>query len=298
MSPGSIDRRSVARAFGRASTTYESAARLQSRVRDELLSRLVHFRPATPLVLDLGAGTGAASPRLRAQWPDTQVVAVDLAPGMLHQAGTALGFWDRWLDWRGRTFHRVAADTVRLPFRDHSVGLVFSNLMLQWCDDLDAALAEIHRVLAPGGVLLMSTFGPLTLRELRAAWATVDAAPRVNDFVDLHDLGGALVRAGFAEPVLDVDRILEWHATPRSLMQSLRDIGAVNAAAQRRRGLTGRRALASMERAYGEHARADGKIPATWEVLFASAFASSSSPVNRAAQIHVPASAIGRRGPR
>lgn len=299
MIPGSIDRRSVARAFGRASTRYESAAHLQGRVRDELLSRLVHFRPASGLVLDLGAGTGAATARLRAEWPDTQVVAVDLAPEMLRQAGAALGLWDRWFDWRGKKFHRVAADTVRLPFRDHSVGFVFSNLMLQWCDDLDAALKEINRVLTPGGALLLSTFGPLTLHELREAWATADDVPRVNDFVDLHDLGGALVRAGFAEPVLDVDRFVEWHTGPRALMQSLRDIGAVNAAAGRRRGLTSRRALTAMETAYRRCARADGCIPATWEVLFASAFAATPSASSvRVREVEVPLGAIGRRGER
>lgn len=299
MRPGTIDRRAVARAFGRASARYESAAHLQSRVREELLSRLVHFRPATELILDLGAGTAAATPRLRTQWPDTQVVAVDLAPEMLRQAGAALDLWDRWFDWRRRKFHRVAADAVRLPFRDHSVGFVFSNLMLQWCDDLDSALAEIRRVLVPGGTLLLSTFGPLTLRELREAWASVDDVPRVNDFVDLHDLGSALVRAGFAEPVLDVDRILEWHADPRALMQSLREIGAVNAAPDRRRGLTGRRALGAMETAYRQRARADGRIPATWEVLFASAFAASPAQAPQApAEVHVPTSAIGRRGVR
>lgn len=297
MRPGAIDRRAVARAFGRASGRYESAAQLQSRVREELLSRLGHFQPANPLVLDLGAGTGAATPRLRRQWPDAQVVAVDLAPEMLREAGRALDLWDRWFDWRRRKFHRVAADAVRLPFRDHSVGFVFSSLMLQWCDDLDSALAEIRRVLVPGGALLLSTFGPLTLRELREAWATVDDVPRVNEFVELHDLGSALVRAGFAEPVLDVDRVLEWHADPRALMQSLREIGAVNAAPSRRRGLTGRRALGAMEAAYRQRGRADGRIPATWEVLFASAFAASPpQALQTPAEVHVPTSAIGRRG--
>lgn len=296
MTPGAIDRRAVARAFSRASGRYDAAARLQTQVRDELLSRLAHFRPPEGLVLDLGAGTGAATPQLRRQFREREVVAVDLSPAMLHQAGERLSRWDRWIDWRGRRFHRVAADAVHLPFRDRSVGLVFSSLMLQWCDDLDATLREIHRVLAPEGVLLCSTFGPLTLFELREAWASVDSTPRVNDFVDLHDLGSALVRAGFTEPVLDVDRHLEWHENSRSVMQSLRAIGAVNAARRRRRGLTGRGTLAAVDADYRRRARADGAVPASWEVLFASAFAGSRTATAVPGEIRVAANAIGRRG--
>lgn len=294
-----IDRRAMARAFGAASSGYEAAARLQQSVREELLDRLRHFAPQAEVVLDLGCGTGAATVALRQSFPKATVVALDLAHGMLVEAGRKIGWLDRL---RGRGFARVNADATRLPLADGSVQVVFSSLMLQWCDDLDAALGEIQRVLAPGGLLLFSTFGPGTLQELRAAWACVDDQAHVNDFVDMHDLGAALARAGFQEPVLDVDRLREEYASPRALMRELKEIGAGNALSGRRRGLTTATQLRSMERAYLERFAIEGGVLASWDVIYASAFAGSATANGRKAdrtdaqERLVPVSAIGRRG--
>jgi malonyl-CoA O-methyltransferase len=150
--------------------------------------------------------------------------------------------------------------------------------MLQWCDDLDAVFGEIFRVLAPGGLLLFSTFGPGTLAELRDAWAASDAdvspgaaANHVNHFFDCHALGSALLQAGFAEPVLDVDRIVMGYPDTFALMRELKAIGAHNVTQGRARGLTGRARLASMTRAY-ETLRRDGALPATYEVIHATSW--------------------------
>src|SRR5262249_7892734 len=144
--------------------------------------------------------------------------------------------------------------------------------MLQWCDDLDAVFAEIARVLAPGGLLLFSTFGPGTLAELRDAWASGDdASNHVNHFFDPHALGSALLHAQLEEPVLDVDRIVQRYADALSLMRELKAIGAHNVTQGRARGLTGRRRLGAMVDAY-EKLRRDGTLPATWEVIHASAW--------------------------
>ncbi|HEX6636915.1 MAG TPA: methyltransferase domain-containing protein, partial [Steroidobacteraceae bacterium] len=183
-----LDRRAVARAFDRASAGYDASAALQERVRNELLGRLDELRIQPDAVLDLGAGTGHASRALKQRFPRATTVALDIAPGMLERARAQ----SRWL----RRFERVRADAYALPFRDQSFGLVFSSLMLQWCDDLDAVFAEISRVLAPGGLLLFSTFGPGTLTELREAWAASDARSdhtgnHVNHFFDAHALGSA-----------------------------------------------------------------------------------------------------------
>ena len=302
MIPGTLERRAIARSFARASAGYEAAATLQGMARTELLSRLAHFRLAPRVVLDLGAGTGAAAPELRRRFPSSLVVAIDLAPAMLMQARNRLGPLERWWDWGRRRFSCVAGDASRLPLADGSVDLVFTNLMLQWCDDLDGALAEIRRVLAPNGLLLCSTFAAGTLQQLRAAWAGIDAAPHVNDFVDLHDFGAALVRAGFNEPVLDVDRHLRWYADTRALMTEIRSWGAVNAARARRRGLTGRRQFAALEAAYQRQASPQGKLPASWELLYASAFAAAdpidvTSAATEIPHEHaIPLGKIGRRG--
>jgi malonyl-CoA O-methyltransferase len=263
-----LDRRAVARAFDRASASYDAAAALQERVRNELLGRLDELKVQPGAVLDLGAGTGHATRSLKRRYPQALTVAVDIAPGMLERARAQ----SRWL----RRFERVRADAYSLPFRDDSFDLVFSSLMLQWCDDLDAVFAEISRVLAPGGLLLFSTFGPGTLAELRDAWAASDAQTdspgnHVNHFFDPHALGSALMHAGFAEPVLDVDRIVMQYPDTFALMRELKAIGAHNVTKGRARGLTGRARLAAMSRAY-ETQRRDGSLPATYEVIHATSW--------------------------
>jgi malonyl-CoA O-methyltransferase len=260
-----IDRHAVVRAFDRASGSYDAAAELQQRVRNELLTRLDELEIKPRAVLDLGAGTGHGTRALKQRHPKAVVVAVDIAPGMLEQARQQ----SRWL----RRFERVRADAYALPFADGAFDLVFSNLMIQWCDDLDAVFAEIARVLKPGGLLLFSTFGPGTLAELREAWAMSDASNHVNHFFDPHALGSALLQARLSEPVLDVDRSVAKYPDVMTLMRELKAIGAHNVTQGRARGLTGRARLAAMTRAY-ETQRCDGKIPATWEIIHASAWGS------------------------
>src|SRR5688572_9492243 len=238
-----LDRRAVVRAFDRASSSYDAAAALQERVRNELIGRLDELTITPRSILDLGAGTGHGARALKRRFSSAQVVAVDIAPGMLERARRQ----SSWL----RRFGRVRADAYALPFRNGAFELVFSSLMLQWCDDLDAVFAEIARVLAPGGLLLFSTFGPGTLAELRAAWATTDdASNHVNHFFDAHALGSALMQAQLSEPVLDVDRIVAHYPDALSLMRELKAIGAHNVTQGRARGLTGRRRLSAMVSAY------------------------------------------------
>ncbi len=259
-----LDRHAITRAFDRASASYDAVAALQERVRGELLTRLDELEIAPQSILDLGAGTGHGARALKRRHPRATVVAADIAPGMLERAHRQ----SRWL----RRFERVRADAYALPFRDGAFDLVFSNLMLQWCDDLDAVFAEITRVLKPGGLLLFSTFGPGTLAELREAWAAAgDPSNHVNHFFDAHALGSALMQAQLAEPVLVVDRIVARYPDVMSLMRELKAMGAHNVTQGRARGLTGRRRLAAMTQSY-EALRRDGKLPATWEVIHASAW--------------------------
>lgn len=286
-----LDRRAIARAFDRASENYDAAAALQERVRNELLGRVDELKVTPRAVLDLGAGTGHATRALKSRFPQSLTVAVDIAPGMLARAKSQ----SRWL----RRFERVRADAYALPFRDAAFDLVFSSLMLQWCDDLDAVFTEISRVLAPGGLLLFSTFGPGTLAELRDAWSASDRVnqPHVNHFFDPHALGSALMHAGFDEPVLDVDRIVMRYPDTLSLMRELKAIGAHNVTQGRARGLTGRRRLAAMREAY-EVQRRDGTLPATYEVIHATSWggARRAQDEGLAREAFISPSAIRRRG--
>ena len=258
-----LDEAGVRRSFDRASGAYEAAAVLQARVGDELLQRLDFFKLAPDVVVDLGAGTGRVTGELKRRYRRANVVALDIAPGMLREARRHTGFF--------RRFGRVCADVRKLPFADASIDIAASNLMLQWCDDPDSAFREVKRVLKPDGLFAFTTFGPDTLRELRAAWSTVDGYTHVNTFIDMHDIGDALVRAGFTEPVLDVERLTLTYKDVLALMRDLKIIGAHNVTAGRRRGLLGRGALRRVEAAY-ESARRDGLIPATYEVIYGAAW--------------------------
>jgi malonyl-CoA O-methyltransferase len=285
-----IDTARLRASFERASHSYESAAALQARVSTELLERLAAFRFAPRVVLDLGAGTGRVTRELKRRYPRALVIALDIAPGMLHEARRQLRPW--------RRFARVCGDALRLPLRDGSVDLVFSSLMLQWCEPLAQAFAEVRRVLRPEGFFAFSTFGPDTLHELRDAWAQADGYTHVNRFTDVHDVGDALVHAGLMEPVLDVDHLVLKYADVRALMHELKAIGARNATVGRPRALTGRARLRRVEEAY-ESLRQHGELPATYEVIYGASWGAAgrfSVPVS-ADEARIAPGSIRRRVP-
>lgn len=281
-----IDAAAVRRHFDMASTTYDEAAVLQARVRDQLLERLdwIAFEPET--ILDLGCGTGHGAIALGRRWPRARVIAADFAPGMLRETARHDG---------AARCERLCADALALPLPDASVDLVFCNLLLPWCDDLDALFAGIARVLRPQGLLTFTTFGPDTLGELREAWRAADGYAHVLPFTDMHDIGDGLIRAGLAEPVLDVLRYTLTYPDLRSLMRDLKAIGAQNACTERPRGLTGPRRLREVERAY-EGFRRDGSLPASYEVVFGQAWgAIEGQRRDQEGEFAIPVSGIGRR---
>jgi malonyl-CoA O-methyltransferase len=281
-----LDRRAVRRSFGRAAASYDGASEVQKRVRVELLERLELVRIDPAAVLDLGSGTGHAAQELQARYPRGQVVALDIAESMLLEAGR-----------RRKPFGRVCADAAALPFRSGSFDIVMSSLMLQWCNDPDQVFAECRRVLRPGGLLSFATFGPDTLIELRRAWKAADGRVHVSRFIDMHDLGDALMRAGMAEPVMDVDRLTLSYGEVRDLMTELKAIGAHNASAGRPRGLTGKGAMARMLSAY-ENLRCEAGLPATYEVVYGQAWRPESEPSQRdpaTGEVRVPLVHLGRR---
>lgn len=256
-----LDRARIRAAFSRAAAGYEQTAVLQRQVGDLLLERLALLRDPPARVLDVGAGSGRLTALLKRRWPQAQVIALDLALGMLREARRNSSWW--------RPFRRVAGDAQALPFADATVDLLVSNLCLQWCDP-GAAFREFRRVLRPGGWLLFTSFGPDTLRELRAAWRAADEQAHVHVFLDMHDVGDALLAQGFSDPMLDVERWTLSYADAPALMRELKAIGAGNALGERARGLTGRHRFARVLEAY-ERMRVDGRLPASYEVVFGQA---------------------------
>ncbi len=258
-----LDRQQVRRAFGRAASSYENHDVLQREVEDELLSRLDFYLEKPARIVDVGAGTGRGTARLKKRYGKAEVIALDHALPMLREGRQHQKLL--------RSFRRVAGDATCLPLADHSIDVVHSNLCFQWVENLDALFAECVRVLKPGGFLVFSTFGPDTLRELRSAWADSDTDAHVSRFLDMHDVGDIMLRAGLRDPVLDVGRYTLTYDTPQGLFRDLKGLGATNADATRRRGLTGKNRYRKMLDAY-ETLRREGHIPATWEVVTAHAW--------------------------
>jgi malonyl-CoA O-methyltransferase len=274
-----LDFAEVRRAFGHAAASYDAHAVLQREVCDRLLERLDFMTLKPGRVLDVGTGTGYGLAHLRGRYADAELCAADIAPAMLAAARARLPqpTWaqralQRLTPRASPLTHLMCADMQRLPLAANSINLVWSSLALQWAHDLEATFKGFHHVLAPGGLLMFATFGPDTLKELRAAFSAIDDAPHVNRFIDLHDIGDMLIHAGFASPVMEMEMLTLTYADLKTLMRDLKGIGAHNAAASRRRGLLGKSAWARLEQAYEAHGL-EGRLPATFEVIYGHAWA-------------------------
>ena len=277
--PREVDPRVVRRAFGRAVATYDAAAALQREVGARMASRLEYVRVAPALVLDAGCGTGEAVGELSIRYPGARVVALDLALPMVaaarerarHGRSLMRRLLPAALSGAARAPWFVCGDVNALPLRGVAFDLVWSNLALQWVNDLPRAFAEMRRVLKVGGLLSFTTFGPDTLREVRSAFGRADGHTHTNRFVDMHDIGDMLVHAGFADPVVDMEQITVTYAGPDALLRELKHLGATNATRGRPHGLMGRRRWQKVLAAL-EAMRRDGRIPATFEVVYGHAW--------------------------
>lgn len=264
-----IDKLAVRRAFSRAASHYDADAVLQREICSRMLERLDFIKLQPVRILDAGSGTGWGARQLQQRYQSAQIVALDIAQGMLHQMRSQARWWHKLLG--GREQHALCADVEALPLARASMDLVWSNLALQWCNDLPQTFVELHRTLKVGGLVMFSTFGPDTLKELRAAFHVADGYNHINRFADMHDLGDMLVAAGFAEPVMDMEYVTLTYNDVKAAMQDLRGIGAHNVTAGRVPGMMGKTAWGRMVQHY-ESLRRDGKLPATFEVIYGHAW--------------------------
>ncbi len=254
-----IDARVVRKRFGRAAATYAGASRLEAEIGARMLERLDYVRIAPRRVLEAGCGPGRESAALLKRYPQATLLEVDFAAPMLRRER---GLLARFLP---RRICQVCADIARLPLAAGSVELVWSNMALHWAADPQTTLRELARVLAADGLIMFSTLGPDTLAELRAA----AGEERVHRFADMHDVGDALVAAGFSAPVMDAERLTLTYPDAAALLAELRASGQT--CAYQGHGLRGRAFRARLERALEENKRGE-RLSVTCEVVYGHAW--------------------------
>ncbi len=226
----------VSRHFARAAGSFDDNAVVFQQISERLLGRLELLAITPDRILDLGSRTGYQLAALQRHYPKATVVGVDPAATADEQL-VGPSFWRRWHLSRHRNTIQVTADPHRLPFVDGQFDLVVSNLLLPWCRDPRQVFREVHRVLNQGGAFLMTSAGPDTLLEYRALWAKMDSHLHVFGLLDMHDVGDAMLAAGFAAPVLDRENMYVDYPSVAALQTELRRLGAANIALGRRSGL-------------------------------------------------------------
>ena len=287
----SLDSTSIRRQYERVAPRYETLAFLQREVGERLITRLDYLKLAPQVIVDLGAGTGMAVPVLEKRFPKARLILIDHSQAMLQQAARHCRRWF------SRTT-RLCADAAHTGLADASVDMIHSNLLLHWLADLPATLAECRRILKPGGLLLFSTVGPETLRELRRAWAAVDETPHVHVFLDMHDVGDAVIRAGFAAPVMERENLNVTYRAPEDLLRDLRGTGVRNAHPGRTRTLRGRSHRQAFLSAL-EGGRREGLLSLSYEIVAGHAWAPTAGarPQDGSTVAAFPVNQLKRRAP-
>jgi len=245
----------VRSAFNKASSDYDAHAFLQKEIATRLNQKLDVISGNSEVILDLGAGTGLLSQQLSNRFPDSQLICLDFANLALKN---------------NPSNNKICADAYHLPLADNSIDMITSSLMMQWCSDLKTLFSECHRVLKDDGLILFSTFGPDTLKELKKSWSVVDSETHVNTFTDMHDIGDQMLQNGFNSPIMEMETLTLTYQTVTDLLRDLKAIGA-QTVDNRSKSLTGKDKFQLMIKMY-ESYRKDEKLPATYEVIYGHAW--------------------------
>lgn len=266
----------IARQFSRAAHTYDQSAIIQQEVGVRLLERLDLIKLDPAVILDLGSGTGFFTSALSQKYPKAHIIKLDIAEHMLHFSSPK---------------NSICGDGENLPLKNHSVDFIFSNCVFHWFVNPQKVLAEIRRVLKPEGLLLFSTFGPDTLKELRESFSTIDQQTHVNNFIDMHHIGDMLVQTQLHDPVMDMEMITLTYKNLMGLMRDIKDTGENLVYRQEPRGLSTKKTLDKLIDAYEYYRTEDNLLPATFEVIYGHAWASGETFLHQADEegiVHFP----------
>lgn len=259
-----ISKQQVAKSFSRSASQFEKHAFFHKEIAERLLERLELMNSKPKAILDAGCGTGVCTRALKNKFPKSNIVGIDIAEGMIEEALKKQSFFKK-------NEYQVA-DIESLPFSSGSFELVFSNLALLWLENPEVGLAELNRVLKPGGLLIFSTLGPGSLIELRESWQRIDSNIHINHFADMQVMGDAVHKSGFENTVIDRDLLTLKYKTLTGMMRDIKLSGAHNMHESRSKGLLGRSAFEKLVKYYEGERLDDGGLPATFEVVYGHAW--------------------------
>ncbi len=284
-----FERKHLIRSFNSAANTYAAAVALPQEIGQRLIERLDLMRLQPNHILELGCATGYLSQQLAKRYPNAKVMGIDIAFKMVAHAKRQ----SRWLSHE----RFICADANNLPVADHSIDLIFANLTLAWCCNLDALLHELNRALKPQGLLLFTTLGPDTLQELRQSWAELDRHQHIHPFMDMHDVGDSLVKNSFLDPVMDMEKLTVNYPQIASLIKDLKALGMHNCLTERKKGLTTPRQWQTFIKNYERYRTTADLLPVTFEVLYGHAWSheTTGSTTNNIGEVLIPVSKIKRK---
>ncbi len=270
----------ICKTFNRHATQYEQAAKIQHEIGERLFERLHYLKIKPRYILDLGCGPGTFSQRLKKHYPQAHIVGFDLACAMLKQAKTKQGWLKKWA--------LVAGDMTGMPFATGTFDLVFANQVIHWSQPLSGVMSELNRVMNPGGCLMFSTLGPDTFCELRQAWSKIDNYAHTNEFIDMHDVGDALLAEHFLDPVMDMEILTAHYSTLAQLLEALKAQGVRNINSRRNPGLTGKQSWQVFEKNFAAFLTEQSKFPLTYEVVYGHAWKGEQRRMGKGTETLIP----------
>jgi len=275
----SVDKHQVQRQFDRSAEQYDGLSTMQRDIVDVLMAEVpqslnhavienssTHIENRaktggidTPVICDLGCGTGYALSRLSSIYRRAKLTGLDLAPAMLRAAEQRFSATQR----GSIRANFIQGDIESLPFSPNSVDLCFSSSAIQWCNT-ELAAKQMHAALKPGGSALISSFLAGTLQSWRALWGKND-----QSFLSIVEFERAISGSGLVLDRLWAESYIQSFDSFEGALKSVRNLGAGNASGARPKGLMSRARFADITAQVDAIIQQDGVIELNYQVVYA-----------------------------